>query len=651
MREVFKQGTGKKLLLITFIGIVAVLLFGYTLYAGGRSAMLSQINSSNLALTHTYKSYVELNSKQIHADDVLMHLHDLWRRAGSPYHGAYLSVLDEQGRAIMDTRGQNADSSQFNGSVDRSENPARLAELFANRQDYSGTYRSRSGQQQLAAFSYVPSLDALVSIHVPSDSVQTQWRQVVMPWLVGLAVLVSIIMSILIFIYRHRPSGSGGVKMTAQHFNIGADQDSVSDLAMAEKKINELQSRYKDLEHSFQIERDREKANRLQLLDKVEELEKLNHRKTEFLSRLNHELCTPLHAILGFAQLLRQTRLNKDQQENLEDLYAAALYQQQLIADILQLSIIESGRLEMIIAPVDIHKLSDECIRLIKPSANAKNISLHFNYDKGEPLMVDADSLHLKQVISNLLSNAIKFNKAGGDVYIETHHADGLMSFQVRDTGVGLAEEQLDQLFIPFTDMHLSGYKNQGAGIGLSICHMLIERMQGQIHVSSRQGVGTEFKIELPMSVLQTDTIGVRMVSSLETSANKQRCTLLYVDNNMMNQDLVRRLVISRPDLDFIGTTDTGQCLSLIRSYSPDIVMLGSSMQKKSVDEMIAQLKSDPSASLVPVISLHAGQDTQTKSHVAAGFRAARDGSCDAEVFYQAVCDALPKMQGGSGKS
>jgi len=237
----------------------------------------------------------------------------------------------------------------------------------------------------------------------------------------------------------------------------------------------------------------------LELKEALAAAEKANRAKSEFLSSMSHELRTPLHAILGFAQLLDGGKPTPTpaQKRGLDQIIKAGWYLLELINEILDLALIESGRLTLSKESVSLIEVMLECQAMIEPQAQKRGVSLSFPQIDA-PYFLMADRTRVKQVLINLLSNAIKYNKAGGGVVLECTLAPlHTIRVSVRDTGVGLTEAQLGKLFQPFNRLGRETGVEEGTGIGLVVTKRLVELMGGSIGVSSEVGVGSVFWIEM----------------------------------------------------------------------------------------------------------------------------------------------------------
>ena len=233
--------------------------------------------------------------------------------------------------------------------------------------------------------------------------------------------------------------------------------------------------------------------------------EAANRAKTDFLSRMSHELRTPLNAVLGFSQLLeidRADRLSDGQRRRVRLIREAGEHLLQMIGDLLDLTRIESGSLQVQLDAVPLRALAEEALDMLRPQAEAAKLQLRLQL-QDEGLAARADRTRLRQVLLNLLSNAVKYNRAGGSVDLiiaAAPPADGQawLSISVQDSGVGIAAADLPHLFEPFNRLSQARSGIEGSGIGLSVTRALVTLMEGRVQARSRVGVGSTFEITLP---------------------------------------------------------------------------------------------------------------------------------------------------------
>ncbi len=339
--------------------------------------------------------------------------------------------------------------------------------------------------------------------------------------------------------------------------------------------------------------------------------EKANRAKTDFLSSMSHELRTPLNAILGFAQLMDSglPAPTPSQKGNLDQILKAGWYLLELINEILDLALIESGRVSLSREPVSLIEVMQECQAMIEPQAQKRGIGMTFpHFDI--PYFVDGDRTRIKQVLINLLFNAIKYNKPGGTVAVTCMpDSPDSIRISVLDTGLGLAPEQLAQLFQPFNRLGKETGPEEGTGIGLVVTKRLVELMGGRIGADSEVGAGSVFWIELNLTtapllmVREAERAG--LVRPQPPGGAPQR-TLLYVEDNPANLELVEQLVARRPDLRLLGAADGTVGIEFARSYQPEVILMDIHLPGISGIEAMKILRADPLTAHIPIIALSA---------------------------------------------
>ena len=339
--------------------------------------------------------------------------------------------------------------------------------------------------------------------------------------------------------------------------------------------------------------------------------DKANRAKSDFLSGMSHELRTPLNAILGFAQLMESgvPPPSPSQRRNLDQILKAGWYLLELINEILDLALIESGKVTLSREPVSLAEVMLECRTMIEPQAQKRAVSMSFPRFE-TAYFVAADRTRIKQVLINLLFNAIKYNKPGGAVAVEYTLVSGnAIRIGVRDTGAGLAPEQLAQLFQPFNRLGKETSVEEGTGIGLVVTKRLVELMGGTIGADSVVGTGSAFWIELGLTGaprLDMPDADVAALSHQRTPADARLRTVLYVEDNPANLELVEQLIARRSDLRLISAADGDLGIEFARAHQPDVILMDINLPGISGVEAMKVLRADPATGRIPIIALSA---------------------------------------------
>ena len=341
--------------------------------------------------------------------------------------------------------------------------------------------------------------------------------------------------------------------------------------------------------------------------------ENANLAKSDFLSSMSHELRSPLNAILGFGQLMESgpPLPSPAQKENIDQILQAGWYLLELINEILDLSLIESGRLSLSPEAMSLDEVLVDCQAMIEPQAQSRGIQMHFPAT-GQPLYVKADRTRVKQLIVNLLSNAIKYNRIDGSVEVTCDASvPERVRVSFRDMGQGLSAEQLTRLFQPFNRLGQEAGAEEGTGIGLVVCKRLVELMGGSIGVDSTVGVGSVFWIELiaaqpPHLHLDTRDDASESLVLVATQPASRRRTLLYVEDNPANLLLIERLIARRPDLCLLTATDGKRGIAIACEARPDVILMDINLPGISGVDAMRILANDPSTAKIPVVALSA---------------------------------------------
>ncbi len=360
--------------------------------------------------------------------------------------------------------------------------------------------------------------------------------------------------------------------------------------------------------------------------------ERANLAKSEFVARMSHELRTPLNAILGFSQILqldRQQPLAGRQREWLQHIMQAGNHLLALIDDLLDVSRLESGSLKIQPSDVDAGEVAREAVRETRVQAAAASVTLSIELPETPLPSVRGDRTRLKQVLLNLISNAIKYNRPGGLVSVRAEVKAPLLGLIVQDSGLGMNPQQLAQLFEPFNRLGREQSAIEGTGIGLVITRSLIELMGGHLSVQSQEGLGSAFRIDLPLCEAAADTApassdatGKPPEAPSEALAETPPITrVLYIDDEAANRALLLAYGQLRPDLQLSVSDDGLGGLNQARQMRPHVLLIDMMMPGLDGLQVLQRVRADPLLRLTPCVAVSANaMQTQIDEALDAGF-------------------------------
>jgi PAS domain S-box-containing protein len=355
-----------------------------------------------------------------------------------------------------------------------------------------------------------------------------------------------------------------------------------------------------------------------------EEADRANRAKSDFLSRMSHELRTPLNGILGFAQLLQMESLPADQQESIAHILKAGRHLLGLINEVLDISRIEAGRLQLSLEPVPVSETLRGAVDLVRPLAAQRDIELAAEV-ADDHRHVLADRQRLQQVLLNLLSNAVKYNRTQGAVAVSCEErSGGRLRILVTDTGHGISPDKLERLFTPFDRLGAEGTGIEGTGLGLALSKHLIEVMGGTLDVTSQVGVGSTFAVELPLTADPADVLKVPgTLPTVQAERREGRIVVLYIEDNLSNLRLVERVLGRRPQTTLLSAMQGQLGLDLAREHRPDLILLDLHLPDIPGDEVLRRLLEEPRTRQIPVVILSADATPgQMERLLAAGVQA-----------------------------
>ena len=341
--------------------------------------------------------------------------------------------------------------------------------------------------------------------------------------------------------------------------------------------------------------------------------------KSRFTSRMSHELRTPLNAMLGFTQLMQADEAGAPpspagatRRARLAHVATAGAHLLALIDDVLDLSSLQGDELRIQLEAVALAPLVAATLPLLGPALAAHPVQLR---QGALAEVVQADAKRLRQVLLNLLSNAIKYNRAGGEVRIESTRQGDDVLLSVTDTGRGMSQEQQQRLFEPFNRLGVESEGIEGTGIGLAIAKSLIERMGGSVRVHSQLGTGSVFELRLPaatekstaaaLATTQVEPAAIEVgVTSSGAAGRCQR--VLYIEDNPVNALIITELLARREDLLLEIAVDGASGVAAAQAIQPDLILLD--MQLPDVDgfEVLRRLRADPRTAAIACVALSA---------------------------------------------
>ena len=389
-----------------------------------------------------------------------------------------------------------------------------------------------------------------------------------------------------------------------------------------------LKKQIEEQNQQLQAEIEAHRRTEEKLQEAKEAAETANRSKSAFLANMSHELRTPLNAIFGFTQLMQNgSNLTSEQQKNLNIIRRSGEHLLNLINDILNLSKIEAGQITVNKTDFNLSKMLLEIEEMFRLRAIEKGLKLDLVVSPNLPELIVSDRLKIRQVLINLIGNAIKFTKSGSVIVrvsvvssnesLTSDSRQKMLKFEISDTGVGIAPDELNKIFQPFVQTKAGIDAAEGTGLGLTISHKYIELLGGNLSVKSQVNVGTTFKFEIPVTQIETENnqgkLFVNRVIAL--APNQRRYRILVVDDKESNRELLIQM-LSQVGFEVRVAENGREAVEIWKSFEPHLIFMDMQMPVMNGYEATKEIKATLKGQATVIIAITASAFEEQKPDI-----------------------------------
>lgn len=480
-----------------------------------------------------------------------------------------------------------------------------------------GVVTDYAGHRVVAAWRYLPTLRWGMVVKIDADEAFASLRRIehILLTALGLTILAISVLASYFGTALIRPIQrlmEASARAARGDFSIRDTASGPKELRQLSESFNRmnanlgklysgLEAEVRDRNREIEVRKDTER----QLSAARDAAEAANRAKSVFLANMSHELRTPLNAILGFSQLMEHDqRLPSDVNHNLQTINRAGRHLLALINDVLEISRIEAGRTSIQNAPFDLIQTVATIEEMIRPRAEQKGLAFSIERSGGIPHYVDGDANHLRQVLINLLGNAVKYTDRGC-VGLKISACDDRVSFDISDTGIGIAADEQEHVFQPFYQTESGIAKGEGTGLGLAISREFVRLMGGELMLESGLGRGSVFRFSLPLPEVAVPLVDTRQRRVLGLMPGQDAVRILVAEDNADNQELIA-CILKAAGFQ-VRVAENGQrAVELFQAWCPHLIWMDMRMPVMDGYRATQQIRALPGGGEVKIVALTA---------------------------------------------